>query len=82
MKRQQLEFNQYISPDGKVYDFDNKVDKFIYPMANLGMAPIRYITQRGPFQNDVMTILEMEALLWSGEEYSVRMERTEEVEQK
>ena len=36
--------------------------------------------ERGPFQNDVMTILEMEALLWHGEEYTVRMERTEEVQ--
>ena len=34
---------------------------------------------RGPFQNDVMTILEMEALLWHGEEYTVRMQRTDEV---
>lgn len=36
--------------------------------------------ERGPFQNDVMTILEMEALLWHGEEYTVRMQRTDEVE--
>jgi hypothetical protein len=36
--------------------------------------------ERGPFQNDVMTILEMESLLWSGEEYTVRMQRTDEVE--
>jgi hypothetical protein len=35
--------------------------------------------EREPFQNDVMTILEMEALLWSGEEYTVRMQKTEEV---
>lgn len=35
--------------------------------------------ERGPFKNDVMTILEMEALLWSGEHYSVRMQKTEEV---
>ena len=34
------------------------------------------------FKDDVMTILEMEALLWSGEEYTVRMQRTDEVEQK
>ena len=34
------------------------------------------------FKDDVMTVLEMEALLWSGEEYTARMERTEEVEQK
>ena len=36
--------------------------------------------ERGPFQNDVMTILEMEALLWHGEEYSVRMQRIDEKE--
>ncbi len=35
--------------------------------------------ERGPFQNDVMTILEMEALLWHGEEYTVRMQRAGEV---
>ena len=51
MKRQQLEFTHYISPDGKMYDFNNKVDKFVYPIDNLGMSPIRYITQRGPFQH-------------------------------
>lgn len=32
------------------------------------------------FKDDVMTVLEMEALLWSGEEYSVRMQQTEEVQ--
>jgi hypothetical protein len=51
MKRQQLEFTQYISPDGLIYDFNNKVDKFLYPIDKLGMSPIRYITQRGPFQH-------------------------------
>ena len=51
MIRQQLEFDQYIAPDGQVYQFGNKRDKFIYPMGNLGMAPIRYVTQRGPYQH-------------------------------
>jgi len=36
--------------------------------------------ERGPFKNDVMTILEMESLLWHGGGYTVRMQRTEEVE--
>ena len=35
---------------------------------------------RKVFKDDVMTILEMEALLWSGEEYTVRMQRIDEVE--
>lgn len=35
--------------------------------------------ERGPFQDDVMTVLEMEALLWGGEEYTVRMQKTDEV---
>jgi len=51
MKREQLEFDQYISPDGLVYHFNNQVDKFIYPVGDLGMAPIRYVTQRGPYQH-------------------------------
>jgi hypothetical protein len=49
--RTQLEFTQYIAPDGEVYNFDNRVDKFITPIGGLGMPPIRYVTQRGPFQH-------------------------------
>lgn len=51
MKREQLEFDQYISPDGLIYHFNNQSDKFVYPIGDLGMAPIRYVTQRGPFQH-------------------------------
>jgi len=50
-QRQQLEFDQYIAPDGKVYQFNNKQDKFISPIGGLGMAPLRYVTQRGPYQH-------------------------------
>ena len=53
MIRQQLEFDQYISPDGEIYQFSNKQDKFIFPIDGLGMAPIRYVTQRGPYQHGV-----------------------------
>jgi len=49
--RSQLEFDQYISPDGEVYNFNNHVDRFLFPTDNLGMSPIRYVTQRGPFQD-------------------------------
>jgi len=53
MIRQQLEFDQYIAPDGKVYHFSNRHDKFLFPIGDLGMAPIRYVTQRGPYQHGV-----------------------------
>lgn len=56
MIRTQLEFDQYISPDGLIYNFNNKVDKFIYPIGDLGMAPIRYVTQRGPYQHGATMI--------------------------
>jgi len=51
MIRQQLEYDQYISPVGEIYQFNNKRDKFIFPIDGLGMPPIRYVTQRGPYQH-------------------------------
>lgn len=54
MKHNILEFNQYITPDGTVYNFDNKHDQFmIAGMRGLGMPGITYLTQRGPFQDGV-----------------------------
>lgn len=48
----QLEFAQYITPDGTVYDFDNSLDQFMLAgFRGLGMPGITYQTQRGPFQD-------------------------------
>lgn len=47
-----LEFDQYISPDGEVYKFNNAMDQFVISgVAGTGMPPITYRTQRGPFQH-------------------------------
>lgn len=51
MNRPTEEFTLYISPDGKKYHFSTHQDKFMYPVAGLGMAPIEYLTQRSPFQH-------------------------------
>lgn len=51
MNRAPREFTLYISPDGKEYHFNTHLDKFMYPVTGLGMAPIEYLTQRSPFQH-------------------------------
>lgn len=49
-----LEFDQYISPDGEVYKFNNAMDQFVIAgISGTGMPPITYRTQRGPFQHGV-----------------------------
>lgn len=45
-----IEFTQYIAQDGFVYNFDTD-DKFLMSETGLGLPPIDYITQRGPFQH-------------------------------
>jgi hypothetical protein len=51
-RTRQVEFNQYITPDGEVYRFNNNIDKFmIAGIGGLGMPPVEYRTQRGPFQD-------------------------------
>lgn len=47
--RQGLEFTQYISPDGAVYNFETG-SRFIMTEEGLGMPEIKYITQKGPMQ--------------------------------
>lgn len=52
MRRTQIEFDQYISPDGITYDLDGSVDRAIVTsLDGQGMPPIEYITQRGPLQH-------------------------------
>lgn len=46
-----LEFDQLITPDGKTYNFDTRVDKFVWGITGQAIPPISYITQRGPFQD-------------------------------
>jgi hypothetical protein len=45
-----LEFTSYISPDGKEYHFDTST-RFLLTEEGLGMPPIEYITQQGPYQH-------------------------------
>ena len=52
MTKRLIEFDEYISPDGETYKFRNGLDKFLISGSNgLGLPPIEYRTQRGPFQN-------------------------------
>lgn len=46
----QIEFAEYITADGKTYNFDNRFDRFLLTSVGEGMPPIEFITQRGPFQ--------------------------------
>lgn len=46
-----IEFDQLITPDGEIYNFNNRTDKFIWGNTGYGMAATEYITQRGPFQD-------------------------------
>ncbi len=49
---QQIEFDQYISPDGEVYRFSNAQDQFLISgIGGMGMPELEYRTQRGPFQH-------------------------------
>lgn len=50
MIKESIEFSHYITPDGNIYRFDTH-DKFLMTFTGLGMPPIEYITQRGPFQH-------------------------------
>jgi hypothetical protein len=45
-----MEFTDYITPTGVVYNFDLD-DRFIMSEEGLGLPPIEYITQKGPFQH-------------------------------
>jgi len=50
-RSQQIEFHDYISPDGRTYRFDNRNDRFVYAFEGDGMPDIDYITQQGPGQH-------------------------------
>lgn len=59
----QIEWSYYIPPDvtvgtngvvadwSNVYSFNDLGDRFEFSFTGLGMPPVDYITQRGPFQN-------------------------------
>ena len=61
----EIEFDQYIPPDvavnddgtialanqAKVYRFNNQDDQFSQSFTGMGLPPIEYITQKGPFQH-------------------------------
>lgn len=49
--QRRLEFTQYISPDGEIFDFHDMADTFLFTHAGFGMPPITYIRSRGPFQH-------------------------------
>lgn len=50
MRSALMEFTDYVGPDGTVYSFDND-DRFLISEEGLGMPPMEYVTQRGPFQH-------------------------------
>lgn len=45
------EFTEYYSPDGQLFRFENSLTRFLMTETGLGMPPIKYITQTGPFQH-------------------------------
>ena len=55
----QIEFDYYITPDGKTYSFHHQsadgvpcvTGRFLQQFSGQGMPAITYITQRGPFQH-------------------------------
>lgn len=49
---QQIEFNEYITPDGQIYSLEG-INKYMMSIEGEGMPPINYITQRGPFQHGI-----------------------------
>ena len=51
--RNEIEFDEYISPDGVTYRLNGVAGKFVLSHTGLGMPPIDYVTQRGPFQHGV-----------------------------
>lgn len=47
-----IEFDRLITPDSQTYKFNNQVDQFVISgISGLGMPPITYRTQKGPFQH-------------------------------
>jgi hypothetical protein len=51
-RRPQLtEFDELITPDGLTYNLHDGVGRFLISSSGRGMAPIEYITQKGPFQH-------------------------------
>lgn len=55
MPVQHIEFTEYHTPDGLIYKFDTQ-DRFLLTEEGLGMPPIEYITQTGPFQHGESTL--------------------------
>jgi len=50
-RRELIEFDDYVAPDGRVYKFDTGAMRFLVSFTGLGMPPVEYISQRGPFQH-------------------------------
>lgn len=54
LRNQPIEFDRLITPDDQVYKFNNQVDQFVISgISGLGMPPITYRVQKGPFQHGV-----------------------------
>lgn len=51
MPKNEVEFTEYISPDGETYRFDNRIDRFLMSETGYGMPPIEYLSRRGPQQH-------------------------------
>lgn len=48
---QEIEFDQYITPDGEIYNLNGVLGRFVMSHTGSGLPPIEYVTQRGPFQH-------------------------------
>jgi len=46
-----LEFTKFITPDGAEFQFNTSTDRFIFADQGLGLPPVTYYTQSGPFQD-------------------------------
>lgn len=51
MAKDQIEFYQYIAPDGRSYNLHDFESRALLSIEGTGMPEIEYITQRGPFQH-------------------------------
>ncbi len=44
-----MEYNQFISYDGVIYNFDNQVDRFMPSLSANGLPPVNHFTQDTPY---------------------------------
>ncbi len=50
-KQKLIEFDKIITADGTEYPLSDGINRFVMSFTGYGMPPVRYITQRGPYQH-------------------------------